>query len=272
KRAAYHRYHLYAPSCTGGTRACSRFFASRSTKHRMKNKLSLLRDPSLFASAKEVRIALIGRSNVGKSTLFNRLISGSAKSMRAIVHKRAGTTRDRLEGSGLIIHAIDTGGVEDVKKTVKSNILAQMRAQARQAMVEADVVLFLIDAKQGVTPLDLQVAKEMIWKNQCSSEGSGPRRDQSDDSSNKKIVFDNLEGGGLIGGRWRKGEEYDSEEVGSQLQRTKTTDQEHLQVLNKNSVSKDKGDKNAKRRLPTAPGMKPYPRHDEQPEKPDPQS
>eukprot|EP00392_Amoebophrya_sp_AT5.2_P017529 g17902.t1 len=119
---------------TQSKRAFGSTSISRSTKSRLRHKLALLRDPDVLlnsaadsgGSVKQVRIALLGRSNVGKSTLFNRLVSGSAKSAKAIVHKRAGTTRDRLEGTGvfgsLIVHAIDTGGVEDVRKVVKSNL------------------------------------------------------------------------------------------------------------------------------------------------------
>ncbi len=97
------------------------------------------------------RVAIIGRPNVGKSTLFNRL---SGKRI-AIVDDRPGVTRDRREADARIgdlrFIAIDTAGLEDAKGTT---LEARMRAQTEAAIAEADLCLFLIDARAGVTPLD----------------------------------------------------------------------------------------------------------------------
>ncbi len=96
-------------------------------------------------------IALIGRPNVGKSTLFNRL----TRSRDALVADLPGLTRDRHYGEGRIgerpFLVIDTGGFEPV---AKEGILHEMAKQTRQAVAEADVVVFLVDGRQGLTPHD----------------------------------------------------------------------------------------------------------------------
>jgi GTP-binding protein len=98
-----------------------------------------------------VRLAIVGRPNVGKSTLFNRL----AGRRLAIVDDRPGVTRDRRHGTGrlgdLDLALIDTAGFEDA---TDASLEARMRRQTEQAVAEADVILFLIDAREGVTPLD----------------------------------------------------------------------------------------------------------------------
>lgn len=100
-------------------------------------------------------IALVGRPNVGKSTLFNRL----TKSRDAIVADYAGLTRDRHYGNGnqgkseYIV--IDTGGFEP---DAASGIFKEMAKQTRQAVAEADVVLFLVDARAGVSAQDHDIA------------------------------------------------------------------------------------------------------------------
>lgn len=96
-------------------------------------------------------IALVGRPNVGKSTLFNRL----TRSRDALVADIPGLTRDRHYGHGRIgergFLVIDTGGFEPVAKT---GILHEMAKQTKQAVAEADVVVFIVDGRQGLTPHD----------------------------------------------------------------------------------------------------------------------
>ena len=100
-------------------------------------------------------LALVGRPNVGKSTLFNRL----TKSRDAIVADYAGLTRDRHYGNGkqgtheYIV--IDTGGFEP---TAESGIYKEMAKQTRQAVAEADVVIFVVDAREGISALDYDIA------------------------------------------------------------------------------------------------------------------
>jgi len=100
-------------------------------------------------------IAIVGRPNVGKSTLFNRLLGGR----RAIVDDLPGVTRDRQYGEfewrGRRFVLVDTGGLEPAG----TGIIAQVRAQAEQAVAEADAILFLADGKEGLTPADAEVAR-----------------------------------------------------------------------------------------------------------------
>jgi len=101
-------------------------------------------------------IALVGRPNVGKSTLFNRL----TRSRAAIVADYSGLTRDRHYGEGRVgetpFIVIDTGGFEPV---AKSGIMAEMARQTRQAIAEADVVVFLVDARAGINAHDHEIAR-----------------------------------------------------------------------------------------------------------------
>ncbi len=100
-------------------------------------------------------VAIIGRPNVGKSTLFNRLVGKRL----ALVDDTPGVTRDRREGRGrlgpLQFKVIDTAGLEEA---AGDTLPARMRQQTEAAITEADVVLFLIDARAGVTPLDRHFA------------------------------------------------------------------------------------------------------------------
>ncbi len=102
-------------------------------------------------------VALVGRPNVGKSMLFNRL----AGERLAIVEDIPGTTRDRLyadsEWSGRSFTVVDTGGL--VLGADTDDLTAQVRAQAQQAMDEADVIVFMTDAVQGLVPDDEDIAQ-----------------------------------------------------------------------------------------------------------------
>lgn len=99
-------------------------------------------------------VAIVGRPNVGKSTLFNRL----TQTRNAIVEAVPGVTRDRLYGDvewlTKIFVLVDTGGIETTGDTIK----AGTRHQAELAMAEADLILFTVDVRDGVTPADLDVA------------------------------------------------------------------------------------------------------------------
>src|SRR5687767_1164279 len=101
-------------------------------------------------------IAIVGRPNVGKSTLFNRLVGRKL----ALVDDRPGVTRDRREGEatllGLDFRVIDTAGYEDEDP---QTLPGRMRAQTMAAIREADAALFLIDARAGVTPVDEEIAR-----------------------------------------------------------------------------------------------------------------
>src|SRR5579872_5931452 len=107
-------------------------------------------------------IALVGRPNVGKSTLFNRLVGERV----AIVEDLPGTTRDRLYGEfewrGREIAVVDTGGiVPDSDEDVEASIFEQ----AQVAIQEADVVLFMVDLRTGVTPVDEEIANQLRRSN-----------------------------------------------------------------------------------------------------------
>ena len=101
-------------------------------------------------------VAIVGRPNVGKSTLFNRLVGKRL----ALVDDRPGVTRDRREGEakllGLDFRVIDTAGFEDEDP---QTLPGRMRQQTEAAVRSADAALFLIDAREGLTPLDEEIAR-----------------------------------------------------------------------------------------------------------------
>jgi GTP-binding protein len=102
-------------------------------------------------------IALVGRPNVGKSTLFNRL----TRSRDAIVHDMPGVTRDRHYGNARMgpraFIAIDTGGFEPAAE----GVFVEMKRQAEQAIAESDAVVFVVDGRAGLTPADRQIAEQL---------------------------------------------------------------------------------------------------------------
>jgi GTP-binding protein len=122
-------------------------------------------------------IALVGRPNVGKSTLFNRL----TRRRDAIVVDVPGVTRDRHYGEGALggrpFIAIDTGGLQDDSPR---GIYTEMARQTEQAIVEADAVVLVTDARAGLTPGDRQIAdklrrlKERVWIAANKAEGLDP--------------------------------------------------------------------------------------------------
>jgi len=101
-------------------------------------------------------VAIVGRPNVGKSTLFNRLVGRR----QAIVHDKPGVTRDRISGSfqlgpGRSVHLIDTGGL------VLGDDPIGLNRQVRLAIEESDVLLFVVDGKEGLTAADEEVWREL---------------------------------------------------------------------------------------------------------------
>ena len=104
-------------------------------------------------------VALVGRPNVGKSTLFNRLVGRK----EAIIEDTPGVTRDRIYGTvnydNYSYHLIDTGGIE----ITKGNFNEEIKGQAELAIDEADIVLFVVDGKEGITSSD-NIVKDMLMK------------------------------------------------------------------------------------------------------------
>ncbi len=119
-------------------------------------------------------VVIVGRPNVGKSTLFNRL----TRSRDALVADAPGLTRDRHYGDGRLgdrsYYVVDTGGLEPV---ARDGLLGEMAKQTAAAIAEADAVIFLADAREGVTPQDRRIAGELrkararIWLVANKAEG-----------------------------------------------------------------------------------------------------
>ncbi|HEY8694317.1 MAG TPA: GTPase, partial [Chloroflexota bacterium] len=103
-------------------------------------------------------VAIVGRPNVGKSTLFNRLVG----QRQAIVEDIPGTTRDRIYGdadwAGRVFTVVDTGGIA---VNEADNFTAMIEEQARQAMEDADVIAFMVDVRAGVSQADAGVADHL---------------------------------------------------------------------------------------------------------------
>ena len=116
------------------------------------------RDAGDRAAGPEPVVAIVGRANVGKSTLFNRL----AGRRLAIVHDRPGVTRDRREApvrhGRLAFRIVDTAGYEELPD---ATLEGRMRRQTETAIATADVLLFVVDARTGVTPLDESFAETL---------------------------------------------------------------------------------------------------------------
>src|SRR5262245_17368444 len=112
-------------------------------------------------------VVLVGRPNVGKSTLFNRL----TRSRDALVADVPGLTRDRHYGDGKIggrsYFVVDTGGLEPA---ATEGMLGAVASQVAAALAEADAILFLVDARDGVTPQDRRITSE-LRKVRARSEG-----------------------------------------------------------------------------------------------------
>ena len=105
-----------------------------------------------------LKLAIVGRPNVGKSTLFNRLVGKRL----ALVDDRPGVTRDRRYAKGslgdLELTLIDTAGFEDISD---DSLESRMREQTEAAIADGDLILFMVDAREGVTPLDRIFAERL---------------------------------------------------------------------------------------------------------------
>src|SRR5688500_11328606 len=103
-------------------------------------------------------VVLVGRPNVGKSTLFNRV----TRTRDALVADLPGLTRDRHYGQGRMgdkpFIVVDTGGFEPV---AKEGIMSEMARQAREAIAEADVIVFIVDGRAGLAPQDKRIAQQL---------------------------------------------------------------------------------------------------------------
>ena len=109
-----------------------------------------------------LKVVLVGRPNVGKSTLFNRLV----RSQKAIVNDQPGVTRDRKYGQGkladLEFTLIDTAGIDD---SLKGSTEMKIKKQSQLAIDDANVIFFVIDGKDGVLPIEKTFAKNLKKQN-----------------------------------------------------------------------------------------------------------
>src|SRR6478672_13030236 len=118
-----------------------------------------LTSPSAVAAAGIPTLAIVGRPNVGKSTLFNRIVG----SRRAIVGDEPGITRDRLYGEGewrgRSLRVVDTGGIVPEEKDFMP---AEIYRQAKVALEEADAVIMVVDARTELAAPDIDLARQLI--------------------------------------------------------------------------------------------------------------
>ena len=103
-------------------------------------------------------VAIVGRPNVGKSTLFNRLI----KKKHAIVYDKPGVTRDRREGNSVFfdlqLRVIDTAGLDDSNQ---DDLSLGMQKQTEIAINESDAILFVVDGREGINPIDKYFSQQL---------------------------------------------------------------------------------------------------------------
>ena len=111
-------------------------------------------------------VTLVGRTNVGKSTLFNRLV-GKKKSITEDV---SGVTRDRIvdkvEWQNNEFLLVDTGGLDISNKEIMNT---EVKSQVEKALLETDMILFVVDGKEGVNPYDIDIANEIRKYNKPGS-------------------------------------------------------------------------------------------------------
>ena len=157
-------------------------------------------------------VAIVGRPNVGKSTLFNRILGGRD----AIVSEHAGTTRDRhfgeAEWGGRGFWLVDTGGLlPDSKEAMDKAV----RSQVELALAEADLILFLTDGKQGLHPVDQAVAEKVASR---GGFGVGAMVDIHDPALAGSEAEDPVDADGQLGDAQDRGRVVDPLRLVSRLQ------------------------------------------------------